>query len=53
VQVYRLIKEWTPWHITRRVAFAFFGIFQGTEENPEFLKGGTETLNSVFFFGHE
>ncbi|KAH8940689.1 hypothetical protein BDL97_15G102700 [Sphagnum fallax] len=38
VQVYRLIKEWTPWDIARRVAFAFFGIFQGTEENPEFLK---------------
>ncbi|CAM6117666.1 unnamed protein product [Calypogeia fissa] len=37
VQVYRLIKEWTLWDISRRVAFAFFGIFQGTEENPEFL----------------
>lgn len=39
VQVYRLIKEWTLWDISRRVAFAFFGIFQGTEENPEFLNG--------------
>lgn len=37
VQVYRLIKEWTAWDIARRAAFAFFGIFQGTEENPEFL----------------
>ncbi|KAH7426108.1 hypothetical protein KP509_11G085200 [Ceratopteris richardii] len=36
-QVYRLIKEWTAWDIARRAAFAFFGIFQGTEENPEFL----------------
>lgn len=39
VQVYRLIKEWTAWDIARRAAFAFFGIFQGTEENPEFLNG--------------
>lgn len=38
VQIYRLIKEWTPWDITRRVAFAFFGIFAGTEENPEFMQ---------------
>ncbi|KAI3815702.1 hypothetical protein L1987_15381 [Smallanthus sonchifolius] len=38
VQVYRLIKEWTAWDIARRVAFAFFGIFSGTEENPEFLQ---------------
>nr|GEU31968.1 hypothetical protein [Tanacetum cinerariifolium] len=38
VQIYRLIKEWTAWDIARRVAFAFFGIFSGTEENPEFLK---------------
>lgn len=37
VQVYRLIKEWTAWDIARRAAFAFFGIFSGTEENPEFL----------------
>ncbi|KAI5079824.1 hypothetical protein GOP47_0005303 [Adiantum capillus-veneris] len=37
VQIYRLIKEWTAWDIARRAAFAFFGIFQGTEENPEFL----------------
>ncbi|XP_071929349.1 rhodanese-like domain-containing protein 14, chloroplastic isoform X1 [Coffea arabica] len=38
VQVYRLIKEWTPWDIARRAAFAFFGIFQGTEENPDFMQ---------------
>lgn len=38
VQVYRLIKEWTAWDIARRAAFAFFGIFSGTEENPEFIK---------------
>ncbi|XP_052184290.1 rhodanese-like domain-containing protein 14, chloroplastic [Diospyros lotus] len=38
IQIYRLIKEWTAWDIARRAAFAFFGIFSGTEENPEFLK---------------
>lgn len=37
VQIYRLIKEWTAWDIARRAAFAFFGIFSGTEENPNFL----------------
>ncbi|CAN1228069.1 Rhodanese-like domain-containing protein 14, chloroplastic [Linum grandiflorum] len=37
VQIYRLIKEWTAWDIARRAAFAFFGIFAGTEENPEFI----------------
>ncbi|CAK9146526.1 unnamed protein product [Ilex paraguariensis] len=39
VQIYRLIKEWTAWDIARRAAFAFFGIFAGTEENPEFIQG--------------
>lgn len=38
VQIYRLIKEWTPWDIARRAAFLFFGIVSGTEENPEFLQ---------------
>nr|ACU24089.1 unknown [Glycine max] len=38
VQIYRLIKEWTAWDIARRAAFAFFGIFAGTEENPEFIQ---------------
>ncbi|KAK8511956.1 hypothetical protein V6N13_073784 [Hibiscus sabdariffa] len=38
IQIYRLIKEWTAWDIARRVAFAFFGIFSGTEENPEFIQ---------------
>lgn len=38
VQIYRLIKEWTAWDIARRAAFAFFGIFQGTEENPDFMQ---------------
>ncbi|XP_038686821.1 rhodanese-like domain-containing protein 14, chloroplastic isoform X2 [Tripterygium wilfordii] len=45
VQVYRLIKEWTAWDIARRAAFAFFGIFAGTEENPEFIQSVESTLN--------
>ncbi|AES72559.1 putative Rhodanese-like domain-containing protein [Medicago truncatula] len=45
VQVYRLIKEWTAWDIARRAAFAFFGIFSGTEENPEFIKSVGEQLD--------
>ncbi|KAJ0251509.1 Rhodanese-like domain-containing protein 14 [Hirschfeldia incana] len=38
VEMYRLIREWTAWDIARRLGFAFFGIFSGTEENPEFLQ---------------
>ncbi|KAJ6376163.1 hypothetical protein OIU77_001016 [Salix suchowensis] len=45
VQVYRLIKEWTAWDIARRAAFAFFGIFAGTEENPEFLQTVESKIN--------
>ncbi|KAL8257308.1 hypothetical protein R6Q59_029349 [Mikania micrantha] len=45
VQIYRLIKEWTAWDIARRVAFAFFGIFAGTEENPEFLQSVESKLD--------
>ncbi|VAI20112.1 unnamed protein product [Triticum turgidum subsp. durum] len=44
VQIYRLIKEWTAWDIARRAAFAFFGIFAGTEENPEFIKSSSPAL---------
>ncbi|KAI5568524.1 hypothetical protein BDE02_12G019300 [Populus trichocarpa] len=45
VQVYRLIKEWTAWDIARRAAFAFFGIFAGTEENPEFMQTVESKIN--------
>jgi rhodanese-related sulfurtransferase len=38
VEIYRLIRDWTAWDIARRAAFAFFGIFSGTEENPQFLE---------------
>ncbi|KAE8663264.1 Rhodanese-like domain-containing protein 14 [Hibiscus syriacus] len=44
IQIYRLIKEWTAWDISRRAAFAFFGIFSGTEENPEFI----QSVESIF-----
>ncbi|XP_076924876.1 rhodanese-like domain-containing protein 14, chloroplastic isoform X1 [Bidens hawaiensis] len=47
VQIYRLIKEWTAWDIARRVAFAFFGIFAGTEENPEFLQSVESKLDKT------
>ncbi|XP_074583843.1 rhodanese-like domain-containing protein 14, chloroplastic [Curcuma longa] len=45
VQIYRLIKEWTAWDIARRAAFAFFGIFTGTEENPEFMQSVESKLD--------
>ncbi|KAK3004178.1 hypothetical protein RJ639_019657 [Escallonia herrerae] len=45
VQIYRLIKEWTAWDIARRAAFAFFGIFAGTEENPEFIQSVESKLD--------
>nr|VDD19345.1 unnamed protein product [Brassica rapa] len=31
VEMYRLIREWTPWDIARHLGSAFFGIFSGTE----------------------
>ena len=48
VQIYRLIKEWTAWDIARRAAFAFFGIFAGTEENPEFIKSRVTSSALLF-----
>ncbi|WOK95176.1 hypothetical protein Cni_G03883 [Canna indica] len=45
VQIYRLIKEWTAWDIARRAAFAFFGIFAGTEENPDFIQSVESKLD--------
>ncbi|KAK1419408.1 hypothetical protein QVD17_28575 [Tagetes erecta] len=47
VQIYRLIKEWTAWDIARRVAFAFFGILSGTEENPEFMQSVESKLDKT------
>lgn len=54
MQIYRLIKEWTAWDIARRAAFAFFGIFAGTEENPEFLQSmvcNLKQIPSIIHFG--
>ncbi|RZR99390.1 hypothetical protein BHM03_00028913 [Ensete ventricosum] len=50
VQIYRLIKEWTAWDIARRAAFAFFGIFSGTEENPEFIQSKLIRLEAYLFW---
>lgn len=50
MQIYRLIKEWTAWDIARRAAFAFFGIFSGTEENPEFIKSMYKQCGNQFKF---
>lgn len=47
MQIYRLIKEWTAWDIARRAAFAFFGIFAGTEENPEFIQSNASITTSI------
>ncbi|KAI8471167.1 MAG: Rhodanese-like protein [Monoraphidium minutum] len=33
---YRPIEGWSPWQIARRVGYAAFGVFKGTEVNPEF-----------------
>lgn len=45
-QFYRLIKEWTPRDILRRAGFAFFGVFNGTEENPDFLAGALRPVRA-------
>lgn len=50
VQIYRLIKEWTAWDIARRAAFLFFGIFSGTEENPEFIQSMKQLPIMLPFF---
>jgi hypothetical protein len=52
VQIYRLIKEWTAWDIARRAAFAFFGIFAGTEENPEFIKSRVASYALLLMLPH-
>jgi rhodanese-related sulfurtransferase len=35
---YRLIAGWSPEQVARRVGFALFGVFKGTEVNPDFLE---------------
>jgi len=46
VEMYRLIREWTPWDIARRLGSAFFRIFSGTEENPEFIQSICSLMRS-------
>nr|KJB23933.1 hypothetical protein B456_004G122200 [Gossypium raimondii] len=53
IQIYRLIKEWTAWDIARRAAFAFFGIFSGTEENPEFMQSRINRCRIKFWQGRK
>ncbi|GAB4815869.1 hypothetical protein N2152v2_002915 [Parachlorella kessleri] len=38
VQFYQLISGWSARQIWRRAGFAFFGVFNGTEANPDFLE---------------
>jgi rhodanese-related sulfurtransferase len=36
VPYYRPIEGWAPWQIARRIGYAAFGVFNGTEVNPNF-----------------
>jgi len=36
IPLYQLISGWSPRQLFRRVGFAFFGILNGTEKNPDF-----------------
>ncbi|GMH40204.1 hypothetical protein BSKO_08108 [Bryopsis sp. KO-2023] len=38
VQLYRQIEGWSAFKIARRMSFAAFGVFDGTEMNEEFLE---------------
>lgn len=38
VQFYQLISGWSVRQIWRRAGFAFFGVLNGTELNPEFMQ---------------
>eukprot|EP00894_Picocystis_sp_ML_P000311 jgi/Pico_ML_1/50828/g1966.t1 len=38
------IQGWEPDKVARRAAFLAFGVFQGTEENPEFLEQAKEVV---------
>ena len=38
VEFYRLISGWDPLRVARRALFAFFGVLNGTEFNPEFFE---------------
>lgn len=38
VEFMRLISGWDAWQVVRKTAFAFFGISNGTEANPDFVE---------------
>jgi len=44
VPLFRRIQGWEPDKVARRAAFLAFGVFQGTEENPEFLEQAKEVV---------
>lgn len=43
VPLYRSIKGWEPFKIARRIGYAAFGVFNGTEANPMFLDGAVDS----------
>ncbi|KAK9833924.1 hypothetical protein WJX74_010050 [Apatococcus lobatus] len=44
IPLYRPITGWDARKIARRAGFAFFGVFNGTEANPDFASDIQETL---------
>uniref|UniRef100_A0A7S3UD24 Rhodanese domain-containing protein n=1 Tax=Picocystis salinarum TaxID=88271 RepID=A0A7S3UD24_9CHLO len=47
VPLFRRIQGWEPDKVARRAAFLAFGVLQGTEENPEFLKQAEEAIQNT------
>ncbi|CAG9461018.1 unnamed protein product [Pedinophyceae sp. YPF-701] len=46
VPLYQPISGWSVRQIWRRAGFAFFGVFNGTEPNPNFVKDVQEVLSN-------
>jgi hypothetical protein len=46
VPLYRPIEGWEPLKIARRIGYAAFGVFHGTEPNPMFLDGAVDSCRS-------
>lgn len=44
VPLFRRIQGWEADKVARRAAFLAFGVLQGTEENPQFLKQAEEAI---------
>lgn len=47
VPLFRRIQGWEPDKVARRAAFLAFGVLQGTEENPHFLKQAEEAIQNT------